>query len=89
MVWGCMSSRVVARLSIVSGTVKTMKYIETLQDELRPTARDLFGNQSWVFEDDNIPCHIAMIVQKWFIYHAVNRMNWAGQSLDLNPIEYL
>ncbi|GFX29536.1 transposable element Tcb1 transposase [Trichonephila clavipes] len=89
MVWGCMSSHGVGRLHIVSGTVKAMDYIEILQNILLPTARDLFGNQSWIFQDDNAPCHRAKVVQKWLKYHTVNRMNWPGQSPDLNPIENL
>ncbi|GFW11267.1 transposable element Tc1 transposase [Trichonephila clavipes] len=49
MVWGCMFSHGVGRLHIVSETVKAMDYIEILQNKLLPTARDLFGNQSWNF----------------------------------------
>ncbi|GFW43487.1 uncharacterized protein TNCV_4768401 [Trichonephila clavipes] len=59
MVWGCMSSHGVGRLHIVSGTVKAMDYIEILQNKLLPTARDHFGNQPWIFQDDNAPCHRA------------------------------
>ncbi|GFU75968.1 transposable element Tcb1 transposase [Trichonephila clavipes] len=75
MVWGCMSSYGVGRLHIVSGTVKAMDYIAILQNKLLPTARDLFGNQSWIFKDDNAPCHRAKVVQKWLKDHTVNRMN--------------
>ncbi|GFU01859.1 transposable element Tcb1 transposase [Trichonephila clavipes] len=75
MVWGCMSSHGVGRLHIVSGTVKAMDYIEILQNKLLPTTRDLFGNQSWIFQDDNAPCHRAKVVQKWLKDHTVNRMN--------------
>ncbi|GFT60838.1 transposable element Tcb1 transposase [Trichonephila clavipes] len=59
MVWSCMSSHGVGRLHIISGTVKAMDYIEILQNKLLPTARDLFGNQSLIFQDDNAPCHRA------------------------------
>ncbi|GFU23260.1 transposable element Tcb1 transposase [Trichonephila clavipes] len=75
MVWGCMSSHGVGRLHIVRGTVKVMNYIEILQNKLLPTARDLFGNQSWIFQDDNASCHRAKVVQKWLKDHTVNRMN--------------
>ncbi|GFY27611.1 transposable element Tcb1 transposase [Trichonephila clavipes] len=75
MVWGCMSSHGVGRLHIVSGTVKAMNYIEILQNKLLPTTRDLFGNQSWVFQDDNSPCHRAKVVQKWLKNHTVNKRN--------------
>ncbi|GFV23638.1 uncharacterized protein TNCV_149051 [Trichonephila clavipes] len=64
MVWDCMSSYGVGRLHIVSGTVKTMDYIEILQNKLLPTARDLLGNQTWIFQDDNAPCQRAKVVQK-------------------------
>ncbi|GFS85769.1 transposable element Tcb1 transposase [Trichonephila clavipes] len=83
MVWGCMSSHGVGRLHIASGTVKSMDYIEILQNKLLSTARDLFGNQSWIFQDDNAPCHRAKVVQKWLKDHIVNRMYWPKQSPDL------
>ncbi|GFV09315.1 uncharacterized protein TNCV_4468021 [Trichonephila clavipes] len=89
MVWGCMSSHGVGILHIVSGTVKAMDYIEILQNKFLPTVRDLFGNQSWNFQDDNAPCYRAKVVQKRLKDHTVNRMNWPGQSSDLNPIENL
>ncbi|GFY21083.1 uncharacterized transposon-derived protein F54H12.3 [Trichonephila clavipes] len=60
-----MSFHGVGRLHIVSGTVKAIDYIEILQNKLLPTARDLLGNQSWIFQDDNAPCHRAKVVQKW------------------------
>ncbi|GFV31162.1 transposable element Tcb2 transposase [Trichonephila clavipes] len=66
-----------------------MDCIEILQNKLLPTARDLFGNQSWIFQDDNAPCHRAKVVQKWLKDHTVDRKNWPGQSPDLNPIESL
>ncbi|GFY21791.1 hypothetical protein TNCV_1169351 [Trichonephila clavipes] len=82
MMWGCMSSHGVGRLHIVSVTVKAMDYIEILQNKLLATARDLLGNQSWIFQDNNAPCHRAKVVQKCLENHNVNRMNWPGQSLD-------
>ncbi|GFX56234.1 transposable element Tcb1 transposase [Trichonephila clavipes] len=66
-----------------------MDYIEIQQNKLLPNARDLFGNQSWIFQDDNAQCHRAKVVQNWLKDHTLNRMNWPGQSPDLNPIENL
>ncbi|GFW01841.1 DDE_3 domain-containing protein [Trichonephila clavipes] len=71
MVWGCMSSHGVGRLHIVSGTVKAMDYIEILQNKLLPIARDLFGNQPWIFQDDNVPCHRAK--------HRTARLQWCRE----------
>ncbi|GFV39511.1 transposable element Tcb1 transposase [Trichonephila clavipes] len=74
MVWGCMSSHGVGRLHIVSGTVKAMDYIEILQNKLLPTARDLLGNQSWIFEDDNAPCHRAKFQQDGATCHTARAL---------------
>ncbi|GFY26044.1 hypothetical protein TNCV_1917941 [Trichonephila clavipes] len=73
-----MGSHGVGRLHIVSGTVKAMDYIEIPQNKLLPTARNLLGNQSWIFQDDNAPCHREKVVQKWLENHTVNRMNRPG-----------
>ncbi|GFV44054.1 transposable element Tcb1 transposase [Trichonephila clavipes] len=89
MVWGHMSSHGVGRLHIIRVTVKAMDYIEILQNKLLPTARVLLGNQSWIFQDDNAPCHRAKVVQKLLEDHSVNRLNCPGQSPNLNPIESL
>ncbi|GFX79517.1 hypothetical protein TNCV_825061 [Trichonephila clavipes] len=78
-----MSSHGVGKLYIVSGTVKAMDYIEILQNKLLPTARDLLGNQSGIFQDDNALCHRVKVVQKWLEDHTVTRMNWPGQSPTL------
>ncbi|GFT51730.1 hypothetical protein TNCV_4440331 [Trichonephila clavipes] len=59
MVWDCMPSRGVGRLHIVRGTVKSMDYIEILQNKLLRTTRDFLRNQSWIFQDDNAPRHRA------------------------------
>ncbi|GFT41404.1 hypothetical protein TNCV_3890231 [Trichonephila clavipes] len=77
----CMSSHGIGRLHIVSQTVKAMDYIEILQNKLLPTAKDLSGNQSWIFQDGNAPCHRANVVQKWLKDYTANRMNWPGQRV--------
>ncbi|GFY21400.1 transposable element Tcb1 transposase [Trichonephila clavipes] len=89
MLWGCMSSHGVGRIRIVSGTVKAMDYIEILQNKLLPTARDLLGESVMDFQDDSAPCHRAKVFQNMLEDYTVNRMNWPGQSPDLNTIESL
>ncbi|GFT72245.1 hypothetical protein TNCV_1801281 [Trichonephila clavipes] len=71
MVWGSMDSHGVGRLHIVSGTVKAMDYIEILQNKLLPTARDLLGNQSLIFQDDNAPLPSCKVETKCANCHAV------------------
>ncbi|GFX74205.1 hypothetical protein TNCV_2912381 [Trichonephila clavipes] len=80
MVWVCMSSHGVGRLHIVRGTVKAMDYIEILQNKLLPTARDLLGSHSWIFQDDNAPCHRAKVVQ-FLINHCDNPIHFGSKAL--------
>jgi transposase len=89
MVWGCMASSGVGRLSICDGIMNATKYIETLEKKLKPSARDLFGSNPWIFQDDNAPCHTARKVKEWYKLNNIHRIEWPAQSPDLNPIENL
>ncbi|GFV10771.1 hypothetical protein TNCV_1756091 [Trichonephila clavipes] len=88
MVWGCMSSHGVGRLHIVSRTVKVTDYIEILQNELLLTARNLLGISHGFFRKIT-PLSSCKGSPEMVEGPYVNRMNWPGQSPDLNPIENL
>lgn len=89
MVWGCMSSRGVGRLHIISGMMNATKYIDVLQNKMLRSGKDLFGEESFQFQDDNAPCHRAKLVKSWMETNGIIRLDWPAQSPDLNPIENL
>lgn len=89
MIWGCMASGGVGRLSICEGMMNGSKYITTLEKKLLPSAQDLFQNEPWTFQDDNAPCHRAKKVKDWCVAQGIKVMSWPAQSPDLNPIENL
>ena len=41
------------------------------------------------FIDDSAPCHRSKIVNNWKSSNNISRMDWPGNSPDLNPIENL
>ena len=59
MVWGCMAANGVGRLEVVSGMMNGTKYIDVLERKMLPSARSLFSDNQWIFQDDNAPCHRA------------------------------
>lgn len=65
------------------------KYVAVLETKLLASARSLFPDENWIFQDDNAPCHRAKLVKRWTQSHKVAQMNWPAQLPDLNPIENL
>ena len=65
------------------------RYAAVLETKLLASARSLFSDEYWIFQDDNAPCHRAKLVKRWIQSHRVAQMNLPAQSPDLNPIENL
>ena len=64
MVWGYVSQKGVGTLVKVDGNINAIKYIEILENNLRPVInRDIGNNQQYVFQDDNAPVHRARVVK--------------------------
>ena len=92
MVWGCFSHRGPGRLHIVpkGTTVTAAAYQEILENRMLPSARDMFHDQDYIFQDDGAPCHRAKSVKNWLSANDVGTIgDWPGQSPDINPIENL
>jgi len=92
MVWGCFSYKGVGRLFIVpkGTTVNPQVYKTILEKRMLPSARDLYPDNEYIFQDDGAPCHRAKSVKSWLLENNIRTLeNWPGQSPDVNPIENL
>ena len=89
MIWGCFSYSGPGRISVVKETMKTENYIQTLSQKLIPSARDMFGEEDWIFQDDNASCHRSIRTKNWLRSKDIRTLPWPGNSPDLNPIENL
>ena len=87
MIWGCFSYSGPGRISVVKVTMKTENYIQTLSQKLIPSARDMFGEDDWIFQDDNASCHRSIRTKNWLRSKDIRTLPWPGNSPDLNSIE--
>ena len=66
-------------------------YIETLENYLLLSIELLVPDpqnlESFVFQQDNAPCHRAKIVKIWMVEKGITATDWPPFSPDSNPIE--
>ena len=73
----------------MEGLLNQDQYRKILNDEMLPSAQNLFGSNSYIFQQDNDPKHTAKLTRKWFGDNGVTTLDWPAQSPDVNPIENL
>ena len=86
MVWGGIWSGGQTDLYILpkDRTMRNQEYRECLKTHMLPTFRAKKLN--W-FLDDRAPCHKHQSVTTFLAEKKIKRMEWPGNSPDLNPIE--
>ena len=52
-------------MAVIQGTMNATKYLATLEDFLLPQIEECFGEQSPDFQQDNAPCHKAVMINKF------------------------
>ena len=88
MIWGCFNFNGLGRIKICEGNMNRSKYIETLEEKLIPSIQDL-DIQNPIHLDDSAPPHRGKSVEDWHTKNNIEKIDWPGNSPDLNPIENL
>ena len=94
MVWGAISVRGKFPLHFIEKGVKlNAKYYltEILQKNVLPTAKKLFGNNYYCFQQDGATSHTANVNQAWCKENLVDFLSkdeWPPSSPDCNPLDY-
>ncbi|MEN2496817.1 MAG: hypothetical protein MHMPM18_005239 [Marteilia pararefringens] len=88
LVWGCMSSSGLGRMTVCEGNMNSSKYLEVLQNKLLPSI-EANSTISPIHLDDSAPAHRTRNVIDWHREKNISKIDWPGNSADLNPIENL
>ena len=88
MVWGGMSAKGNTGLFFLppKTTMNGQKYLELLKEKLQFHMQ--FHNCD-IFMQDGAPYHRSKIVTNFLMKNDINKLDWPGNSPDLNPIEHL
>ena len=89
MVWGCFSWKGVGAFHQIKGILTKERYRQILIRQMRPSARQLRGDNNFIFQHENDPKHTAHIVKNYLINQQIEMLEWPTQSLDLNRIQNL
>ena len=90
MVWECIGSNRVGKLTEVEGKIDAVQYCEILEDGVVESFEKLeVAEEERIFQQDNDPKHTSKKATKWFEDNNIQVLPWPAQSQDLNVIEHL
>ena len=88
MIWGCFNHDKIGPYTICEGSMTGKKYVDVLEENLKPFANNLNLTGSILLDDSARP-HRTKEVDEWLQKNEMTRIDWPGNSPDLNPIENL
>ena len=87
--WACMSGYGFGLFQLFNGRLNLHSYIDIIDKNLVASKKKLKMPNSFIFQQDNAPCHRAKSVANWMKRRNVKTLQWPPNSPDLNPIENL
>uniref|UniRef100_A0A8C5WF56 Transposase n=1 Tax=Leptobrachium leishanense TaxID=445787 RepID=A0A8C5WF56_9ANUR len=89
MVWGCFAASGPGRIVVIDGKMNSRVYQDILQENVRPSVRQLKLRRGWVMQEDNDQKHTSNSTKEWLQQNKIRLLEWPSQSPDLNLIEML
>ncbi len=89
MVWGVFSWHTMGPLVPIEHCLNATVYLSIVADHVHPFMATVYPSSDGYFQQDNAPCHKALIISDWFLEHNVfTLLKWPLLSPDINPIEH-
>ena len=90
MFWGGIIFMYQTPLLLCATRQNTSKYIELLVNGkvVERINKDM-NDDTWLFQQDNAPCHVSKIAMKFLNGHVKMLDKWPANSSDLSPIEQI
>ena len=93
MFWGCFGGKQVGDIFKIDGIMRKEEYHSILVHHAMPSGKRLYGNEKWIFQQDNDPKHSSKLCKSYLERKQEGgqlvTMVWPPQSPDLSPIELL
>ncbi|XP_047138961.1 uncharacterized protein LOC124814903 [Hydra vulgaris] len=94
MVFGAISKKGKFPLKFIDRGVKINKeyYLQNvIKDLIEPKAKEMYGDDPWVFQQDSAPAHKAIVVQDYCKQNFpdfIDTKEWLASIPDLNPLDF-
>ena len=89
MIWGCFNRKGPGRIYVCKGNMNSDQYLTVMETKLLPSIND-FGLQSNITHlDDSARPHRSKKIIDRHARNFLHKIDWPGNSPDLNPIENL
>uniref|UniRef100_A0A8C5R032 Transposase n=1 Tax=Leptobrachium leishanense TaxID=445787 RepID=A0A8C5R032_9ANUR len=87
MVWGCFAASGPGRIVVIDGKMNSRVYQDILQENIRPSVRQLKLRRGWVMQQDNDLKHTSNSTKEWLQQNKIHLLEWPSQSPDLNRLK--
>lgn len=82
MIWGAFSAKGKSKLFFVEKTLKSDGYQALIKSHLLPFTRKNHKNNSFIFQQDNAPCHVSRSLKNFFAQKRIELLPWPSNSAD-------
>lgn len=87
MVWAALLPNGVIQIEQIKGRYDSAKYIEFLDQKVKPFLDENLCTNNYIFQQDNASIHVSKQTKEWLCNNFSSILEWPAKSPDLNPVE--